>query len=75
MKVTGPAVMAIYRTFEHGGERIVKALKTHNLNMNGKLRKTLLINSLSVMAARKHRIAADANWRQNARNERNAEMT
>ena len=61
VKVTGPAVMAIYRTYERGGERIVKALKTHNVNMNGKLRKTLLINLIAIMAARKHRIAVDAN--------------
>ena len=53
----------------------MKALKTHNVNMNGKLRETLLIILLAVMAARKHRIAADANLRKNARNEKNAEMT
>ena len=39
----------------------MKALKTHNVNMNGKLRRTLLINLLAVMAARKHRVAAEAN--------------
>ena len=61
VKVTGPAVMAIFRTYERGGGRVVKALKTHNVNMNGKLRKTLLINLLAIVAARKHRIAADAN--------------
>ena len=53
--------MTIFRTYERGGDRLLKALKTHNVNMNGKLRKTLLINLLAVMAARKHRIAADAN--------------
>ena len=61
MTVTGPAVMTIFRTYERGGERLLKALKTHNVNMNGKLRKNLLINLLAAVAARKHRIAADAN--------------
>ena len=59
--VTGPVVMTIFRTYERGGERLLKALWTHNANMNGKLRRTLLINLLAVMAARKHRVAAEAN--------------
>ena len=61
MTVTGPAVVTIFRTYERGGDRLLNALKTHNVNMNGKLRKTLPINLLAVMAARKDRIAADAN--------------
>ena len=59
--VTGPAVMTIFRTYERGGDPLLQALKTHNVNMSGKLRKTHVINLLAVMAARKHRIAADAN--------------
>ena len=61
VQVTGPEVMTIVRTFERGGARVVKALKTHDVMMTGKLRKALLINLLSVMAARKHRVSVDAN--------------
>ena len=56
LAVVIPRLIEIFNTFERGGERLVRAVKTHGIDMVGKVRKTMVFGLLGVLAARKHRL-------------------